>query len=146
MTKSEIKPRYDAVTKRTGNQMFLMLLATLAAIIVIPFVIYYFGASRHTGGVIAVGLLIVFLPMSLGYAVWFGERELTRSGLCCSSCQKPFDRRTMRTGKCWKCGERVFDNTPDEPRVVASISYKTLLWIFVIIVGIILAMVSLTIL
>ena len=139
MTKSEVTSRYDAVTKRTRNRMSLVLSVTLISIFVIPFTICHFGASRHTGGAIAVGLWIGLFPMSLAYTAGFGSRELTRSGLCCSSCETPFDRHTMRTGKCWNCGERVFDNSPDVPRVIASISYKTLLWIFAIITAVIFA-------
>ena len=141
MTKSEVTSRYDAVTKSTGNRMFLVLLATLVTILVIPLVVWHFGASEHTAGVVGAVLWIVLLPQSLVYTVWFSRRELTRSGLCCSSCQTPFDRRTMRTGKCWNCGERVFDNLQEVPRVIASISYKTLLWIFVIAAALILAIV-----
>jgi Na+/melibiose symporter-like transporter len=144
MTKSEITSQYNAVTKGTGNRTFLVLLATLVTILVIPLALWHFGASEHTAGVVGLVLWIVVLPQSLAYVVWFSRRELMRSGLCCSSCQTPFDRRTMRTGKCWKCGQTVFDmGEPDPPRILASISYKTLLWIFAVVAVVVFVIVRL---
>lgn len=133
MTKAEAISKYRAVRKRNGKYAYLFFGALGLPFLVVTPAVWYIGASRETAAWVGAVFFVVTFSVTLSYFIVRTNKEFERAGLSCPFCGTPFDGRTIATCKCWKCGHVVLDSSavPEQPRVLFSISLKT---IFVIVV------------
>ena len=116
MTKQE----FILANKRSERQVDLPMIASLAVMVILPFVWMGFLMSHPDISFLAKMAGHILCVVVLVFTVWFVYVHLARVeerlDFCCPSCRKGFaatEARILSSGRCYYCGFQVIDELPN---------------------------------
>jgi hypothetical protein len=106
--------------KRSGRQVDLPMFASLAVMVILPFVWMDFLSSHPDISFLSKMAGHMLCVVVLVFTVWFVYVHLARIekrlDFCCPSCRKGFaatEARVLSSGRCYYCGYQVIDEPPN---------------------------------